>query len=187
MPEPLTPADLAQAPQPPGAAALLGRGRVRPVVLHPDPVLRRVCEPVGALGWDRLSQLAGDLLATMYHAGGRGLAAPQIGEPFRIFVMDAGWKTGEPCPRIILDPQILPDPAIEEVAPETCLSIPGRPVAVSRPIAVTVVHFDLLGTQQTLALSGIEARIAQHEADHLDGRLIVDHDDRAAQAGGAGK
>lgn len=174
MPEPLTAADLAGAPRPPDPAALLRRGRMRPVVLHPDPILRQRCEPAGALDWDSLCQLAGDLLATLYHAGGRGLSAPQIGEPVRIFVMDAGWKADAPCPRVFLDPQITPLAGPDETAEETCLSIPGQPVAVTRPAAVSVAFFDLMGTLCTADLTGIEARIAQHEADHLDGRLIID-------------
>ncbi|CAM3081396.1 peptide deformylase [Paracoccus aminovorans] len=174
MPEPLTGKDMAGAPRAPDPAALAARGRVRPILLHPDPALRRRCTPVGRLGWDRLSQLAADLLVTMYDAGGRGLAGPQLGECHRIFVMDPGWKQGAPLPRIVLDPEILPLAGEVATLEETCLSIPGRPVAVARPAVVSLRCFDLTGALQLLTLSGIEARIAQHEADHLDGRLILD-------------
>lgn len=190
MPTPLTPELRALAPQAPSPAELARAGRVRPVLLYPDPMLRRLCEPVGHLDWAALCALAGDLLATMYAAGGRGLAAPQIGEASRIFVMDAGWKQGTPTPRIVLDPQILPDDAAWETLTETCLSIPDQPVAVSRPARITLSGFDMMGDLYSLPLDGIEARIAQHEADHLDGRLILDHADSQSaqgQIGQAGK
>nr|WP_269846663.1 peptide deformylase [Paracoccus binzhouensis] len=154
-------------------------------MIHPDPALRRLCDPVGRLAWDRLSQLAADLLATMYAVGGRGLAAPQIGESWRIFVMDHGWKDGAPQPRVVLDPEIAPLGEAVATMEEACLSIPGRPVAMTRPATVSMRCFDMTGTLQLLTLAGIEARIAQHEADHLDGRLILDapdgRDDSAAR------
>ncbi|SMO38348.1 peptide deformylase [Paracoccus laeviglucosivorans] len=174
MPEPLTGNDIAKAPEGPGPAELAGRGRIRPILIHPDPVLRQICTPVGHLSWDRLCQLAGDLLATMYDAKGRGLAAPQIGEPFRMFVMDAHWKSGEPQPRIFLDPTLLAFSG-SAVLEEGCLSIPDHPVTVARPTEITFGHFDMMGNARSTTLSGIEARIALHEADHLDGRLIIDY------------
>lgn len=174
MPEPLTGQDIAAAPRGPGPAALAERGHVRPILLHPDPILRQICAPVGQLSWDQLCQLAGDLLVTMYHAGGRGLAAPQIGALFRVFVMDAGWKQGTPQPRVILDPQITVLGVEQDVIAESCLSIPGQPLAIRRPLQIRLDHFALMGEAMALHLSGIEARIAQHEADHLDGRLILD-------------
>lgn len=174
MPEPLTGQDLAAAPEGPAPAALAAQGCPRPILHYPDPMLRRCCTPVGRLNWARLSQLAADLLATMYDAGGRGLAAPQIGEPYRMFVMDPGWKDGAPQPRIVLDPEVAPLGTEVETMQEACLSIPGQPVLVTRPAMISLRCFDLTGTLLTLCLTGIEARIAQHEADHLDGRLILD-------------
>ncbi|WP_155042680.1 peptide deformylase [Paracoccus shanxieyensis] len=162
------------APQGPDPALLAQTGRIRPVLIHPDPMLRQVCEAVGVLDWASLCQLAGDLLVTMYHAQGRGLAAPQIGQPFRIFVMDSGWKNGAPQPRIFLDPQITPISGPVETLDEQCLSIPGQPVAVTRPTDISVSHYDLMGNLTTTFLTGMDARIAQHEADHLDGVLIID-------------
>ncbi|ABL68758.1 peptide deformylase [Paracoccus denitrificans] len=174
MPEPLSGEDAAQAPKGPDPAGLAAQGRVRPILIHPDPALRVICEPVGRLGWDEIARLAADLLATMYDAGGRGLAAPQIGEGWRIFVMDHGWKEGTPLPRVVMDPQIAPLGGEVGTMEEACLSIPGRPVSVTRPVTISMRCFDLTGTLQLLTLTGIEARIAQHETDHLDGRLILD-------------
>lgn len=149
-------------------------GRVRPIATHPAPVLMERCAPAGDLPGPELSQLAADLLATMYHAQGRGLAAPQIGVARRLFVMDAGWKTGEPAPLVLVDPEILSRPGPIETAEERCLSIPGQPVLVARASRITLGWFDLAGRRHTGEMSGLEARIAQHEADHLDGRLIID-------------
>ncbi len=152
----------------------LGRGAVRPVVIHPDPILTQPCEPVGYLPDAEIRVLAADLLATMYAAGGRGLAAPQIGVAQRVFVMDAGWKDGRPAPVILLDPEIIgrSDRLLDAV--EECLSIPGQPVTVRRADEVEVVWYDLAGCRHQQVMTGADARIAQHEADHLDGRLIVD-------------
>ncbi|SMG24808.1 peptide deformylase [Paracoccus sp. J56] len=158
-------------PAPPAPAR---QGRVRPVLIHPHPALRHRCDPAAALSRDRINELAADLLATMYDAGGRGLAAPQIGKPWRIFVMDHGWKEGAPSPRIVIDPEIEPLGSEVGTMEEACLSILDHPVAVTRPVTVRLRCLDLAGQPQSLTLTGIEARIAQHEADHLDGRLILD-------------
>lgn len=149
-------------------------GTVRAVVLHPDPVLRAVCAPAAALRGADLRALVADLFATLYHAGGRGLAAPQIGVTRRVFVMDPGWKAGAPSPLAALDPRILwRSPATEE-AEEMCLSIPGRPVQVRRAAAIRLAFADAAGARHEIALEGAAARIAQHELDHLDGVLILD-------------
>ncbi|WEF23811.1 peptide deformylase [Paracoccus sp. S3-43] len=151
-----------------------GGGRVLPIVLHPDPVLRKRCAPAGDLTHAETRQLVRDLLATMYAAGGRGLAAPQLGVLRRVFVMDAGWKDGAPVPLALLDPEILACSDAREAAVERCLSIPDQPVSVSRPLTVEIGWYDLDGAHHRRLLTGAEARIAQHEADHLDGRLILD-------------
>lgn len=153
--------------------ASLGSGVVRDLVLWPDPRLRQPCEPAGYLKGPDLHALAADLLATMYAAGGRGLAAPQIGILRRIFVMDAKWKEGDPEPLVMLDPEILWRSPQTERAVEACLSIPGRPAEVERPAAITLAWYDLDGKHHLRQLTGTHARIAQHEVDHLDGRLIV--------------
>jgi peptide deformylase len=151
----------------------LASGKVRQIVIHPDPRLLQRCDPAGYLPGDDLRGLAADLLASMYAAGGRGLSAPQIGVLRRIFVMDAGWKDGTPDPQVILDSEIMSQSSETETAAEQCLSIPDRPVAVTRPVAITMGWYDLNGRHILRQLSGPQARIAQHEADHLDGRLIL--------------
>ena len=142
--------------------------------MHPAPVLLECCAPANCLPRPELLQLAADLLATMYHAQGCGLAAPQIGVTRRIFVMDANWKTGVPAPLVLVDPEILSRPGPIETAEERCLSIPGQPVQVARPSVIALRWFDLTGRRHDGEMSGVDARIVQHEADHLDGRLIID-------------
>ncbi|MDO5630836.1 MAG: peptide deformylase [Paracoccus sp. (in: a-proteobacteria)] len=153
----------------------LPTGKVRPVVMHPDPVLRARAEPAGYLDGNALMELAGDLFATMYAAQGRGLAAPQIGVSRRAFVMDAGWKEGRPDPILMLDPAIIMRSDVYDEAEEMCLSIPGQPITVSRPTGIEILYYDLNGMCISRGLQGMPARIAQHELDHLEGRLIVDY------------
>lgn len=153
--------------------ALAGGAR-RAIVLHPDPRLRTRCEPAGYLRSPDQHALAADMLATMYHAGGRGLAAPQVGVLSRMLVMDAGWKEGRPAPLVLVDPEVLVRSDEMVVETECCLSIPGRPVAVARPRAIAIAWYDLDGRSLTRHLQDGAARIALHEVDHLDGRLIVE-------------
>lgn len=157
-------------------------GRVQPILLYPDPVLHTHCAPAGYLTGPDLLQLAADMLATMYQAGGRGLAAPQVGLTRRLFVMDAGWKEGPPSPLVLLDPEITARHGPLETAEERCLSIPDQPVQVTRASRIEIRWFDLRGQLQQHEMTGAAARIAQHEADHLDGRLIVDIPTSGAQS-----
>lgn len=153
------------------AAAPQAGGQVLPVLIHPDPALRQVCAGLP----DDPAATAKAMLATMYAAPGRGLAAPQVGLPFRMFVMDVTWKDGEPAPLVALDPAIS-DPSPETVTnTEGCLSIPDRTIAVTRPAEVTLHWTDLAGNRRSQRLTGIAAVCAQHEVDHLDGILILDH------------
>jgi len=144
---------------------------VLPIVQWPDARLKAMCDPVGG---EDMRTLAEDMLETMYAAPGRGLAGPQVGVLRRIFVMDAGWKEGTPTPRICLDPVIQPLGEGVATLEEGCLSIPDRPVHVTRPARVRLTYRDLDGAAQSVELEGSEAAIAQHEADHLDGKLIID-------------
>lgn len=147
---------------------------IRSIALWPDPVLTNPCAPVGEID-AHIRSLCDDLLETMYDAPGRGLAAPQVGVPLRIFVMDATWKDGSPSPRICINP-VLADPSDDHgVGPEGCLSIPGVELDVERAAEVTLTWTDVDGNQQTRRLSGFEAICAQHEYDHLDGIVTFDH------------
>ncbi|SIO32852.1 peptide deformylase [Vannielia litorea] len=147
---------------------------VLPIVLWPDARLKATCAPVAG---EDLGTLAADMLDTMYAAPGRGLAGPQVGVLRRIFVMDAGWKAGHPDPRICIDPVVTPLGAETATMEEGCLSIPDHPVQVTRPAHVRLDYTDEAGMARSVVLTGPEAAIAQHEADHLDGKLIIDGED----------
>ncbi|PTW99815.1 peptide deformylase [Pararhodobacter aggregans] len=146
---------------------------ILPIVLFPDPMLRRPCTPVAVID-DRIRQLAADMLETMYAAPGRGLAGPQVAVPLRIFVMDVTWKEGTPSPRVCINPVILDASETQAENTEGCLSIPGIPAQVSRPDWIVLRYTDLAGQEQTERLTGFEAVAAQHELDHLNGRLCID-------------
>lgn len=144
-----------------------------PIVQFPDPMLRRPCTPVPGID-DELRQLATDMLETMYAAPGRGLAGPQVAVARRLFVMDCTWKEGNPSPRVCVNPVIIDASDTLVVNTEGCLSIPGVPAQVARPDWVLLRWTDLDGHEHEQRLDGFEAVCAQHELDHLNGRLCID-------------
>lgn len=145
-----------------------------PIRKHPDPVLRKVCDPVTRFD-GKLQALAQDMLQTMYDAPGRGLAAPQVGLPVRLFVMDATWKEGARTPLVCVNPAITALGKDTHAREERCLSIPDRPVTVTRPARILMRYQDTAARAQEVELTRDAAAIAQHEADHLDGRLCIDY------------
>ncbi len=148
----------------------MGEGRLREIVLYPDPRLAEICAPVLEVDQD----LIRDMFATMYAAPGRGLAAPQVGVMHRVFVMDASWKEGAPTPMAFVNPELLSAEGAQ-VNEEGCLSIPDTPRRVERPAKIEVMWLDQTGAQKRGAFEGFEAACIAHEMDHLDGRLILDH------------
>lgn len=157
---------------------------VLPILRYPDPCLRRVALPVGRVDAG-VRRLAADMLETIYAAPGRGLAGPQVGVPRRIFVIDVTWKEGARTPRVLIDPELVDASDALHAGAEGCLSIPGLAVAVTRPAEITLRWTDLDGARCTGRLTGAEAVCAQHELDHLNGRLIIDlmdEEERAAAA-----
>lgn len=145
---------------------------IRPIVFWPDPVLRRACAPVDAP--DTVADLIRDMFDTMYDAPGRGLAAPQIGVSARVFVMDAGWKTGTPTPIAMINPEILWRSDDRITGAEGCLSIPGVMADVERFSEIRMRWTDLSGTVHERLLTGFDSVCAQHELDHLDGIVTFD-------------
>lgn len=144
-----------------------------PILRWPDPRLSQPCVP--AVLDDDLRKLASDMLDTMYAAPGRGLAAPQVGRLVRLFVMDVTWKDGMHHPQVFLNPEMLERSTTRVTGPEGCLSIPGPVTEVERSETVRMRWTDLDGTQHEAALTGFAAICAQHEMDHLDGILTLDH------------
>lgn len=147
---------------------------MRPILQVPDPALRAVCDPVTVFDGE-LAALSAEMFAAMYAAPGRGLAAPQIGDLRRMFVMDVTWKTGERSPRIFVNPEIVKSSVALAVNEESCLSIPMITVAVPRPAVLTLRWQGLNGAPQEGVFEGTSAVIVQHERDHLDGILCTDY------------
>ena len=148
---------------------------IRPIVMHPDPRLKKPCAPVAAVT-DEVRVLGGDMLATMYAAPGIGLAAPQVGALLRVIVMDCV-KDPETAPRpmVLLNPEVIWASEDMNTYDEGCLSIPDQYADVTRPKVVTVRWMDLNGAVQEETFDGLWATCVQHEIDHLNGKLFIDY------------
>ena len=169
---------------------------ILPIVHIPDPVLRRKSKPVERVD-DDLRRFLDDMLETMYDAPGIGLAAVQVGEPLRIFTVDCakrsdkedGAENGEPVeaaggdseeepphdPIFLINPEIVAFSDERNVYEEGCLSIPDYYAEVERPAGCTVKYIDRDGNEQMLEADGLLATVIQHEYDHLNGVLFIDH------------
>ncbi|MDQ0317373.1 peptide deformylase [Amorphus orientalis] len=146
----------------------------RPILVIPDPVLRKVAEPVAAVD-DDVRALVDDMLETMYAAPGIGLAAPQIGVLERIVVLDVAGDEEEKAPMALINPEITWQSEETRVHQEGCLSIPEYYEEVERPAEVTVRYLDRDGAAQEITADGILATCIQHEIDHLNGVLFIDY------------
>ena len=148
---------------------------IRPILLHPDPRLKKVAAPVDAVSGD-LKQLAEDMLATMYDAPGIGLAAPQVGVSQRVLVMDCvKEEDAPPEPMVLINPKIVWSSDDENTYEEGCLSIPDQYADVVRPAEVEVRWLTRDGAEASQRFDGLWATCVQHEIDHLDGKLFIDH------------
>jgi peptide deformylase len=140
---------------------------------YPDPVLQQVAEPIPAIN-ETIRTLAQDMVETMYAAPGVGLAAPQVGISQRLIVLDCAPK-GEPAQLIIaINPEIISREG-EQFEEEGCLSVPDYYCRIHRAQRVTVRFLDLQGQPQEMVSEGFQAVAFQHEIDHLEGLLFVDH------------
>ncbi|WP_341211074.1 peptide deformylase [uncultured Limimaricola sp.] len=148
---------------------------LRPILIHPDPRLKTVADPVPAIT-DEIRRLADDMLETMYDAPGIGLAAPQIGQMSRLLVMDAAKEDEETArPMVLVNPSVTWASESRSVYEEGCLSIPEQFAEVERPAEVEVQWLGLDGKTHTERFDGLWATCVQHEIDHLDGRLFIDY------------
>ncbi|KGL01920.1 peptide deformylase [Thalassobacter stenotrophicus] len=147
----------------------------RTILIHPDPRLKAIAAAVEDSG-DDLRALAEDMLETMYHAPGIGLAAPQIGIGQRLIVMDCVKEEGEaPRPLAMLNPRVIAASDETSVYEEGCLSIPDQYADVTRPAEVEVAWMDVDGSAKSEVFTGLWATCVQHEIDHLDGKLFIDY------------
>jgi peptide deformylase len=147
---------------------------IKPIVLLPDKVLRSASEPIERVD-DELRKLADDMLETMYDAPGIGLAAVQVGVPRRLLVVDCSKDENDKKPMVFINPEIVVASDDRSVYEEGCLSIPDYYAEVERPATVTVNFIDTEGMRQTIDAEGLLATCLQHEIDHLNGVLFIDH------------
>jgi peptide deformylase len=147
---------------------------LRTILTVPDPLLKRVSEPVAAVD-DALRTLMDDMLETMYAAPGIGLAAIQIGEPKRVIVMDLAREDEPKAPRYFVNPEITWSSEELFSYEEGCLSVPEIYDAVERPARVRLTYLDYQGQRVEEEAEGLFAVCIQHEMDHLDGVLFIDH------------
>ena len=147
---------------------------IKPLVILPDPVLRLVSKPVERVDAPLL-KLADDMFETMYDAPGIGLAAIQIGEPLRMLVIDLAKEGEPPAPQVFINPEILESSDERSIYEEGCLSIPDYYAEVERPAKVRVKYLDRDGRQQEMEADSLLATCLQHEIDHLNGVLFIDH------------
>jgi peptide deformylase len=145
-----------------------------PILLVPDPRLRAKARLVGPADADQVRDLAPRMLASMYAAPGIGLAAPQVGIGLRLFVMDLQ-KDEAKAPMVLVNPEITATSTELATREEGCLSLPGQYAEVTRPARIRVRYQDLTGARQEMEADGLLATCVQHEMDHLDGVLFVDH------------
>jgi peptide deformylase len=147
---------------------------IRPLVILPDSKLRLVSEPVSAIS-DEIRRLAEDMLDTMYDAPGVGLAAIQIGVPRRVVTMDVSKTEGERQPMVLINPEVLWSSEEKRVYEEGCLSIPEYYEEVERPERIRFRYMTLDGQTIEQDADGLMATCVQHEIDHLNGVLFIDH------------
>ena len=153
----------------------MARMTIRDILLRPDPRLKRACEPVARIT-PELETLAADMLATMYQAPGVGLAAPQLGVLQRMFVMDCSKDPDRSAaPLVMVNPEIVSLSETTRIFEEGCLSFPDIYAEVVRPTEVRMRWTGLDGKTQERDFDGLWSTCAQHELDHLNGKLFIDH------------
>ena len=142
-----------------------------PILRFPDPRLQKIARPVDKID-DSIRQLASDMAETMYEAPGIGLAATQVDVHLRVVVIDVSEERN--ALRVFINPEILSCDGLA-LGEEGCLSVPGIYDKVERAERVTVRYLDLAGQEQRLEAEGLLAVCIQHEIDHLNGKVFVDH------------
>ncbi|MBT9384036.1 peptide deformylase [Pseudooceanicola sp. CBS1P-1] len=147
----------------------------RPILIHPDPRLKKLADPVADVS-DTLRVLADDMLETMYDAPGIGLAAPQIGILQRLIVLDCVKEGDGPArPLVMFNPEVIARSDETSAYEEGCLSIPEQYAEVTRPAEVSVRWMDRDGNLREETFDKLWATCVQHEIDHLDGKLFIDY------------
>jgi peptide deformylase len=147
---------------------------ILPIITAPDPRLKQISRPVEQVDAET-RKLMDDMLETMYAAPGIGLAAPQVGALKRVIVLDLAREDEEPQPLKMANPEVVWVSEEDAVYNEGCLSLPEHYADVTRPAACKVRYLDYQNEIRVLEAEGLLATCVQHEIDHLDGILFVDH------------
>ena len=145
----------------------------RKILIEPDPLLRKKCEPLEKVD-DDLRKFMNEMLATMYDAPGIGLAAIQVGVLKRVVVIDLS-KDEKKNPLFLINPQIIKKSKNTSIYEEGCLSLPGQFAEIERPAECVLQYVDYNGKKKELKAKGLLATCIQHEVDHLDGILFIDY------------
>ena len=146
----------------------------RKILIEPDPILRRKCEPINQVN-NEIQKLMNDMLKTMYEAPGIGLAAIQIGILKRIVVIDISRDEDKKNPLFMVNPEITYRSNKTSIYEEGCLSLPGQFAEIERPAECQLKYIDYDGRPKELKANGLLSTCIQHEIDHLDGILFIDY------------
>ncbi len=147
---------------------------LRQILTEPNKTLREKSLPVDAVDED-IKNLMDDMLETMYAAPGIGLAAIQVGVPKRVIVLDIDQKEGEKNPIFLINPEIVEKSEVNSTYEEGCLSVPGQFAEIDRPDKCHIKYLDYNGQKKEIKAEGMLATCIQHEMDHLEGILFIDH------------
>ena len=147
---------------------------IRPIITVPNEVLKKISDPIENVG-DSEKKLVNDLFETMYNSNGIGLAAVQVGILKRILVIDVSTKEEEKNPLCFINPVIKKISDEKSVYEEGCLSIPDTFIEIERPKICEVEYVNLDGKLKNIKCDGLLSTCLQHEINHLDGKLIIDH------------
>jgi peptide deformylase len=158
----------------PSAAYLAKAMALREILVAPDPRLKITARPVTTVDSD-VRRLMDDMLETMYGANGIGLAAPQIGSDLRVVVCDVAKNDEPPRPLALANPEVVWASEERLLREEGCLSVPDHYAEVERPSDVKIRYLDRDGAEQEIHASGLLSVCLQHEIEHLDGTLFIDH------------
>ncbi len=147
---------------------------IRDIITVPDEILKKISEPIENIGIEE-KKLINDLFETMYHSNGIGLAAVQVGILKRILVIDVSTKEEPRKPMSFINPIIRKISEETSIYEEGCLSIPETFIEIERPKVCEIEYIDLNGKKNLLKCDGLLSTCLQHEINHLDGKLIIDH------------
>jgi peptide deformylase len=147
---------------------------IRTILTEPNKILRQISQPVESVGKEE-QLLMDDMLETMYAANGIGLAAIQVGIPKRIIVMDISKDENKKEPMYFVNPVIKNKNPVKSTYEEGCLSVPNQFAEIDRPSKCDIEFLDYNGNKQTISAEGLFATCIQHEMDHLEGILFIDH------------